>query len=110
MNNKEKNQLPEQCVRIHFQYGLDSLDLLFALENKLTSFIESKGVGEFDGDKIAVNMKDGFLFMYGPDADKIFETILPVLQSSSFMNGASVTLRYGLPENEVEEKIIKISL
>jgi hypothetical protein len=48
--------------------------------------------------------------MYGPDAEKIFQVILPVIQSASFMNGASVKLRYGPPQDEIKERVIDISL
>jgi hypothetical protein len=41
--------------------------------------------------------------MYGPDADTLFNAIGPVLQATDFMRGASVTLRYGPPEEGVPE-------
>jgi hypothetical protein len=33
--------------------------------------------------------------MYGPDADKLFSAVKPVLETASFMKSAKVVLRYG---------------
>jgi hypothetical protein len=42
--------------------------------------------------------------MYGPDADRLFEAVRPVLESAGFMRGARVRLRYGPPEDGVRER------
>lgn len=106
---KNAPQPEQQAVIIHFQYGLNDLAPLFALEEKLEASITFAQVGEFDGNEIAVDLHDAYLFMYGPDAEKIFQVILPVIQSVSFMNGASVKLRYGPSEDGVQERVIDIS-
>jgi hypothetical protein len=106
---KNAPQPEQQAVIIHFQYGLNDLAPLFALEEQLETSINSAQVGEFDGNEIAVDMHDAYLFMYGPDAEKIFQVILPVIQSAPFMNGASVKLRYGPPQDGVQEKVVNIS-
>jgi hypothetical protein len=111
-SNLFKRNAPEpeqQAVIIHFQYGLNDLAQLFALEEKLEATITSARVGEFDGNEIAVDLHDAYFFMYGPDAEKIFQVILPVIQSASFMNGASVKLRYGPPQDGIKERVIDIS-
>jgi hypothetical protein len=46
--------------------------------------------------------------MYGPDADKLFESVHTILESCEFMQDAIAKLRYGPPEDGVKEIEIKI--
>ena len=46
---------------------------------------------------------DGALYMYGPNADKLFEVVEPILRAVPFMSGASVTKRYGPPDDETKK-------
>lgn len=103
-----KKQLPssknsEHSVIVHFQYGSTDLQRLFDLENQLESAINEAGVGVFDGNVIAADGSDGYLYMYGPDADKLFEIVEPILEATDFTEGATVKLRYGPIEYEVPE-------
>ncbi len=101
---------PEHAVIVHFQYGKGKTDLqpIFDLEDELEQAINNAGVGEFDGNDIAADGSDGYLYMYGPDADQLFLSVHHVLESSDFIKGAIVKLRYGPPEDGVEEKQFKI--
>ena len=93
---------PEQAVIVKFDYmGSTDLTLLFELEGKLEAAIGAANVGEFDGNEVATDGSDGILYMYGADADRLFEVIRPVLEACSFMRGARVTLRYGPPVSDV---------
>ena len=85
--------------------GRDGPDLFGVLDRErgLENVIESAGVGEFDGNDMAADGSNGTIFMYGPNADNLFDTVLPVLESTSFMIGAKATLRYGPPEDGVSE-------
>jgi hypothetical protein len=85
----------EQAVIVEFQYGLDDLDPLFALEEKLHQAIADADVGEYDGNEIATDLSDGSIYMYGPDADALHATVLPHLAATPFMKGAVCTRRYG---------------
>ncbi|HZD59243.1 MAG TPA: hypothetical protein VE439_02160 [Anaerolineae bacterium] len=99
---------PEHAVIVHFAYGKTDLQPIFDLEDRLEAAINEAGVGEFDGNEVAQDGSDGYLYMYGPNADRLFETIRPVLETSDFMKGASVKLRYGPPKDgvkEIEKKI-----
>lgn len=89
------NNPPEHAVIIHFQYGSTNLQRLFALENKIEEAIARSQVGELDGNEVAVDGSDGFLYLYGPDADKLFEAIAPALRDAPFLQGAEVKMRYG---------------
>ncbi|HET7086627.1 MAG TPA: hypothetical protein VFI23_17810 [Rhizomicrobium sp.] len=93
----------EQAVIVHFRYGSRDLHRLFVLEDKLEATITRSQAGEFDGDEIATDGSDGFLYMYGPSADKLFEIVIPVLKTTDFMRGADVTRRYGPPGDRTPE-------
>src|SRR5262245_17778014 len=95
----------EHGVIVKFDYlGTTDLAPLFALEEKLEAAINAARVGEFDGNEVAADGSDGVLYMYGPDADRLFEVIRPVLEGCSFMRGAHITLRYGPPSAEVRRR------
>ena len=99
----------EQAVIVRFQYGSTDLSRLFALQDRLESAIAAAKAGEFDGNEIAVDGSDGSLYMYGPDADRPFAVVLPVLKSSDFMKGAEVRRRYGPPDDNSREVVITIN-
>jgi hypothetical protein len=100
---------PEHAVIVHFTYGSTNLERLFELERRLKDAISATGVGEYDGNEVAVDGSDGYLYMYGPDADKLFKVIRPILEKTSFMRGAEVRKRYGPPQDGVREDVIKIA-
>jgi hypothetical protein len=95
--------MSEQAVIIDFNYGSRDLSKLFELEDQLVAAISDANVGEYDGNQIAVDGSDGTLYMYGPDADRLFEAVKPILEGTSFMKGAKVTRRYGPAEDGVRE-------
>ena len=93
---------------VHFRYGTTNLQPIFDLEDKLEAAITEAGVGEFDGSDIAQDGSDGSLYMYGPDADRLYDTVHTVLETADFMQGAILKIRYGPAEDGVEEKELKI--
>jgi hypothetical protein len=89
--------------------GTQSLDPLYALEDALIDALDGKNVGELDGHEIAIDGSDGFLFLYGPDADVLFAVIEPILRKSPVTPDADATLSYGDPdEADVPRKMIRI--
>ncbi|MES2773276.1 MAG: hypothetical protein V4722_03780 [Bacteroidota bacterium] len=98
----------EQAVIVKFNYGIQGLDSLFILEDQLEKVFEETQLGEYDGNDIAIDNSDGNLYMYGPDAENIFNAIKPVLKLTPFMKGAKVTLRYGPPEDGVKEIVFDL--
>lgn len=110
---KKKNTLDdqnsEQAVIVQFLYGIDGLEPLHRLEEKLRNLINQKGVGEYDGHDIATDYSDGFLYMYGPDAETLFRAVRPELENTDFLKGAIAKLRFGPPEDGVREIKIPIS-
>ncbi len=97
----------EHAIVIAFDYGLPDLSALFALEEELELLIPP-GVGEVDGNEIAVDLSDGSLYLYGPDADALWAAISPAVNATGFMRGATVRLRYGPPEDGVREVLHRI--
>ncbi len=107
--NKENNDTtrqdnnPEHAVIISFNYGLDQLSYLHDLENTLDTLLSDLKVGDCDGHEIATDLSDGFLYLYGPNAETLFKAIKPTLESTDFLIGATAKLRFGSPENGVRE-------
>jgi len=101
---------PEHAVIVHFQYGSRDLSRLFELEDKIEEVIAKARVGEYDGHEVAVDGSDGFFYLYGPDADKLFEAVEPTLEKSSFMQGAEVKKRYGSAGTGAKEAKIRIEV
>lgn len=93
----------DHAVIVHFEYGSTDLQPLFALEKRLESAIAEAAAGEFDGNEVATDGSDGFLYMYGSDGDALFAVVRPVLEACPFMRGARVRVRYGPPADGVAE-------
>lgn len=100
---------PEHAVIVHFQYGSKDLSRLFSLEEKLEAAILAARAGDFDGDEVAEDGSDGFLYMYGPDADRLYAAVKPVLEACDFMRGARVTIRYGGPDDATPRKEVSVA-
>lgn len=98
----------QEAVIVEFQYGLDSLDPMFELEARLEAAISEVGVGDYDGNEIATDLSDGFLYMHGPSADVLFDVVKPILSATPFLKGATAVLRYGPPEEDTPERRVKI--
>lgn len=98
----------EQALIVRFDYGSTNLGPLHSLEDKLREAIQTAGAGEYDGHEIAVDGSDGSLYMYGPDADGLFEVVQPMLEGTHFLKGAHVTMRYGPPREGVAERHVRL--
>jgi hypothetical protein len=98
----------EHAVTVHFSYGSTDLSRLFALEDELVAALEMADAGEFDGNEMAADGSDGYLYMYGPDANILFNAIKSVLESADFMKGAKAKLRFGPPNEGAREEDVVI--
>jgi len=104
----DNQPIKEHAVIIYFNYGIESLDPLYNLEDKLTGVIIEKKVGKYDGHEIAMDNSDGSLYMYGPDAETLFKAIKPTLEDCKFMKGARVYLRFGPIGEETKDIEVEI--
>jgi hypothetical protein len=100
--------MSEQAVIVHFTYGQTDLSPLYKLEDNLIAAIAAADAGEFDGNEVATAGSDGSLYMYGPDADRLFEAVRPVLSSATCIQKAVATIRYGPPEDGVRERKVAL--
>jgi len=78
---------------------------MYDVEEQLEAAIDDAGVGEFDGDEMAVDLSNGSLYMYGPDAEALFAVVRPVLAGTACLSNTRVTLRFGPPEDDVPERV-----
>ena len=101
--------MSEHAVIVKFDYGTTDLGSLFELEDQLEFLLEDGSHGEYDGHEIAVDGSDGLLYLYGPDADDLYNTIKPTLLASSAIKNAVATLRYGPPEDGVREVVVCVA-
>ena len=98
----------EHAVIVRFSYYKDDLDPLHALESRLKAVVKEAGVGEYDGHEIAVDMSDGVLYMYGPNAEALFKAVKPALEETDFARGAWATLRFGAAGSDAKKIEIQI--
>lgn len=102
-SRQESDSASEHCVIVHFEYGKENLDQLHELERRLEDALADKTVGDYDGHEIATEYSDGFLCLYGDNAERLFKKIKGILETTDFMIDAKVKLRFGPPEDGVKE-------
>jgi len=91
-----------------FNMVVKTLPPLHELASKLENALSGKAVGDYDGHEIATDYSDGFLYLYGPNAETLFKEIKGTLESADFMTGAVAKLRFGPPEDGVREIDVEI--
>ena len=70
--------------------------MVHRFSDSLASVIEDQQIGVFDGDEYGNG--EGALFMYGPNADRLFEAVYLLLSTWSPVKGGYAIKRYGVPE------------
>ncbi len=105
MNTSSSNQ---HSVLVHFLYYKEELDALYELDEKLENAIRDAGVGKHEYHEINMDMSDGTLFMYGPNAEELFKVAKPILEKTDFCQGAWAVLRFGDSEEDTSELEIQI--
>ena len=101
----------EQAVIVHLplrdgEFGSsDEQEAALALAEELGDAIASASAGEYDGEEFGGGRC--VLYMYGPDADRLFMTIEPVLKRSEASRGGFAIKRYGEAADisAVEERV-----
>jgi hypothetical protein len=93
--------LPKDCIAAYFKLSapnfgtIDEMNEIHTFAGKLAEAIEASGLGVYDGDEFGEG--ECGLFMYGPDADRLFEVVYPLLSSWEKMRGGQIIKRYGEP-------------
>lgn len=98
----------EQAVIVHFNYGSSDLQRLIDVKRQIELALSMTGAGDLHGTEITVDGSHGSLYLYGPDADRLFEVVRPALESASFMQGAKARKRYGSARKGRKERIVTI--
>ena len=100
---------PEQAVIVHFVYGNSDWNPFFRFEEKLEIAVNSSGLGDYDGNELANDGSDGILYMYGPEADRLFTFVRPFLERNALLKSVEVTLRYGAADYpKVKQRLVKL--
>lgn len=90
---------PEHAVTVHLKLSAPAFGTpaeraaIHRLSRTLEKAIADAGAGDFDGDEFGGGKC--LLFMYGPDADRLFTSVIPVLHASPLTRGGWVVKRYG---------------
>jgi len=105
-SDEVQSESPQQAVLVH----LDGVNLpdhvyqecdLATIEDRLVEVIERDVLGEFDGNEIGP--AETTLFMYGPDAERLFAGIEQTLRGYPLCQGARVEIRRGGPGAQQRE-------
>jgi hypothetical protein len=91
----ETKRPPGPVMMVHFDYYPKDLSRIHILEHRLESAIKRAGVGELGETEFHLDGNDGYLYMYGPNPDRLYGVTGPILKSSRLMTGAEVTKHYG---------------
>lgn len=102
----------EQLVKLTFTFSggefgdEDEQQFIYDLEGKLEDVLSKKKVGDVDGHEFGDNECE--IYLYGPDADSLLESIRPLLVKSPF-KPVRVLQRYGdVDDQDAKEKESKI--
>lgn len=79
---------------------------VFEIEDRLVEAIERAGVGEFDGNLLGPG--EVVLYAYGPDADRLFEVMEPILRAVPAKEAWAVK-RFGPPAPATREVRVDLS-
>lgn len=108
MSDALGKRVADHAVIVKFDYGSTDLAELHRLEDQLEAALEASGTGELDGHELAVDGSDGLLFMYGPDADRLYASVEGVLAQAQGVKNAVATLRYGPAEGGVRASVVEV--
>lgn len=96
----------DQAVLVHLD-GAGLPDEVYAecdlatIEDQLCAALEREPVGELDGNEMTPT--GATLFLYGPDAERLFAVVEPVLRAYPLCRNARVIVRRGGPGAEQRE-------
>ena len=106
---KQEKSRAEQAVLVYIklsdnEHGThEERESIFKLESELEKKIDLASLGEYDGNEFG----DGFvtLYMYGPDANRLFDAVIETIRNYKPGEGSYVIKRYGSPGAK-EERVV----
>jgi len=94
---------PQEWIAVYFklssggEFGnAEERAMVHKFADKLESVIEERQIGVYDGDEYGNGQ--GALFMYGPNADLLFDAVYPLLSTWKPLKGGYAIKRYGMAE------------
>ncbi len=101
----------EQAVIVHFLYGnswTGSHSSSF-VKRSLKMPSTHPALVTMTETNLANDGSDGVLYMYGPDADRLFAFVRPYLVGNTLLKGVEVTIRYGAANDpKVKQRVVKL--
>jgi hypothetical protein len=64
------------------------MEHMYKLRDQLENIMEKNNLGEYDGHEIATDYSDGFIYMYGQNAETLFKGVKSTLKKTGFLNEA----------------------
>jgi hypothetical protein len=103
--------MEEHCIKVCLKLcgehaSEEEVEAIHGFSEVLEEALETHQAGEFDGDEFGGG--ECMLYMYGPDADRMFEVIQEPLSQFSLASGGYVIKRYGPPVDGVRESKIEL--
>jgi len=92
----------EGCVLIYIRG--EEWDPMETAQDKLMALLDNSDIGMFDGNEIGGD--ETVLFMYGPNAEALFDFIEPTLKADDYFRGAKAIVRQGPPQSPHREVIL----
>jgi hypothetical protein len=83
------------AMMVHFDYYRADLPQVRLLERRLDHAIRQAHAGELGESELHLDGNDGYLYMYGPDPDRLYAVAGPILRSSKLTADAEVTKWHG---------------
>jgi hypothetical protein len=89
--------VPEHAVIVNvpLRGASGDFELVDELGERLREHLEGSGVGEFDGNMIGRDL--GVLYLYGADADRLWQEVAPLVREAALPAGAYALKRGGPP-------------
>lgn len=106
---RQGTTVAEHAVIVKFEYGEQSLNALFELEDRLSAAIAEAGEGECDGHDVTPDLTKATIYLYGPDAEFLFVVAQQVLEYADCVHNGVATLRFGPPEDGVRERVVALT-
>lgn len=78
-------------MSVHFWYYPKDRARIRALQNRLEKAIKNAGAGELDEPELHADGNDGYFDMRGPDPDRLYRAVAPILRASPLMTGGEIT-------------------
>lgn len=84
---------PPLAITVSFDFYPEDSTRIHQLEQKLKRALQRARVGELGETEFHLDGNEGFFYLLGPDPERLFAVVGPILQSSPLMKNAEVEER-----------------